>query len=116
VKSTWRIINEEKGNIKRNEGINSIIIGKKVVTNQEKIATAFNKYFLTIADSIIPENNNHTNNEIVNPINHLVNTFSRPFNKINWKYATSYESEKIIRSSKTKNTSGYDEISNTIIK
>jgi hypothetical protein len=43
VKSTWRIINEEKGNIKRSKGINSIIIGKKVITSQEKIATAFNK-------------------------------------------------------------------------
>jgi hypothetical protein len=50
VKSTWRIINEEKGNIKRNKGIHSIMIGKKVVTNQGKIATAFNKYFLSIAD------------------------------------------------------------------
>jgi hypothetical protein len=58
-------------------------IGRKVVTNQKKIATAFNKYFLSIADSIIPKNNNHTNKEIVNPINYLVNTFSRPFNKIN---------------------------------
>jgi hypothetical protein len=29
VKSTWRIINEEKGNIKRNKGIHSIKIGKK---------------------------------------------------------------------------------------
>jgi hypothetical protein len=70
VKSTWRIINEEKGNIKSTKGIHSIMIGEKVVvTNQEKIATAFNKYFLSIADSIIPENNNHTNKEIVNPIN-----------------------------------------------
>jgi hypothetical protein len=92
------------------------MIGKKVVTNQEKIAAAFNKYFLSIADSIIPENNNHTNKEIVNSINYLVITFSRPFNKINWKHATSYEIEKIIRSLKTKNTSGNDEISNRIIK
>jgi hypothetical protein len=43
VKSTWRIINEEKGNTKRNKGIHSIMIEKKVVTNQEKIATAFSK-------------------------------------------------------------------------
>jgi hypothetical protein len=116
VKSTSRIINEEKGNIKRNKGIHFIMIGKKVVTNQEKIATAFNKYFLSIADSIIPENNNHANKEIVNPINYLVNTFSRPFNKIHWKYATSYEIEKIIRSLKTKNTSGNYKISNRVIK
>jgi hypothetical protein len=29
VKSTWKIINEEKGNIKRNKGIQSILIEKK---------------------------------------------------------------------------------------
>jgi hypothetical protein len=45
VKSTWRIITEKKGN---------------TITNQEKIATAFNEYFLSISGSIIPENNNHT--------------------------------------------------------
>jgi Notch-like protein len=89
---------------------------EKSSIQSEKIATAFNKYFLSIADSIIHENNNHTNKEIVNPINYLVNTFSRPFNKINWKYATSYKIEKIIRSLKTKNTSGYNEISNRLIK
>jgi hypothetical protein len=53
---------------------------------------------------------------IVKPINYLVNTSSRSFSKINWKYATSYEIEKIIRFLKIKNTSGYDEISNRIIK
>jgi hypothetical protein len=37
VKSTWRIINEEKGNIKRKKGIHPIMIRKKVVTNQVKI-------------------------------------------------------------------------------
>jgi hypothetical protein len=84
------------------------MIGKKVVSNQGKIATVFSKYFPSIANSIIPENNNQTNKEIVNPINYLVNTFSRPSNKISWKYVTSYEIEKIIRSLKTKNTSGYD--------
>jgi hypothetical protein len=91
MKSTWRIINEEKGNIKRNKEINSIMIGKKVVSNQGKIATTFNKYFLSIADSIIHKNKNHTNKEIANPINYLVNTFSSPSKKISWKYATSYE-------------------------
>jgi uncharacterized protein YehS (DUF1456 family) len=51
-----------------------------------------------------------------NSINYLVNAFSRLFIKISWKYATSYEIEKIIRWLKTKNSSGYDEISNRIIK
>jgi hypothetical protein len=35
---------------------------------------------------------------------------------MSWQYASTYEIEKIIKSLKTKNTAGYDEISNRIIK
>ena len=35
---------------------------------------------------------------------------------MNWQYASTYEIEKIIKSLKTKNSSGYDEILNRIIK
>jgi hypothetical protein len=35
---------------------------------------------------------------------------------MSWQYASTYEIEKIIKSLKTKNSSGYDEISNRIIK
>jgi hypothetical protein len=82
MKSTWRIINEEKGKTKGNKGIHSITIGKQEVTNREKMATSFNKYFLSIADSIIPNNNNHSNNMTVNPINYLVNAFINPLIKL----------------------------------
>jgi len=53
---------------------------------------------------------------MTNPINHLTNNFRRPFPKISWQYASTYEIEKIIKSSRTKNRCGYNEISNHIIK
>jgi hypothetical protein len=40
----------------------------------------------------------------------------KPENKMEWKYSTTYELEKTIRSLKTKNSYGYEEISNKIIK
>jgi hypothetical protein len=53
---------------------------------------------------------------MINPINYLHKYYSKPFANLNWQYASTYESEKIIKSLKSKNTSGFDEISNHIIK
>jgi hypothetical protein len=53
---------------------------------------------------------------MTNSINYLANSFRRPFAKISWQYASTYKIEKIIKSLKTKNTCGYDEISNRITK
>ena len=53
---------------------------------------------------------------MTNPINCLTNNFRRPFPKISWQCASTDEIEKIIKSLRTKNTCGYDEISNRIIK
>jgi CTP:phosphocholine cytidylyltransferase-like protein len=50
VKSIWRIKGGES-KYKKKERNSFHNDWKKVVTNQEKIATAFNKYFLSIADS-----------------------------------------------------------------
>jgi hypothetical protein len=115
MKSTWKIINENNGKIKRDDGMYSMIVDNKVIMNKNKIADTFNTYFLSIADSIISGNNNYISPNSCNPINCLVNTFGRPFTKINWQYASTYEIEKI-KSLKTKDSSGYDEISNRIIK
>jgi hypothetical protein len=92
------------------------MVGNKVIMNQNKIANTFNKYFLTIAISIISDNNKHISSSSINSITYLVNIFSISFTKMSWQYATTYEIEKISKSLKTKNSSGYDEISNRIIK
>ena len=60
--------------------------------------------------------NKHINTSMTNPINYLTNKFRRPLPKISWQYASTYEIEKIIKSLRTKNTYGYKEISNHIIK
>ena len=51
-----------------------------------------------------------------NPISYLSEYYKEPFDKINWQYASTYEIRNIIKSLKTKNTYGYNEISNHIIK
>jgi len=84
--------------------------------NQNKITNIFNNYFLSIADSINSDNNKHVNTSMTNLINYLANSFRRSFAKTSWQYASTYKIEKIIRSLKTKNTCGHDEISNQIAK
>jgi hypothetical protein len=56
------------------------------------------------------------NTNMTNPINYFAKRFRRPFAKISWQYTFTYETETVIKSLKTKNTCGYDEISTQIIK
>jgi hypothetical protein len=46
----------------------------------------------------------------------LINNISTTFSGIHWQYATTSEIDKIIKSLKTKNSYGYDEISVKILK
>jgi len=42
--------------------------------------------------------------------------FNKPYPSMEWKYTTTKEIEQIIKSLKTKNSYGYDEISTKILK
>ena len=53
---------------------------------------------------------------MTNPINYLTNNFRRPLPKVSWQFASTYDIEKIVKSLRTKNTCGYDEVCNRIIK
>jgi|GEM_PF-4583580 len=57
------------------------------------IAKTFNKYFISVADSIISGvksgNNDHENN--TNPMNYLFHHFKYPFPNIQWLYTSTGE-------------------------
>ena len=89
----------------------SLRIGDKEIINQSKIANMFNNYFLSIAETLNSDHNKHTNTKELNPTSYLINSFHRSFPKMKWHYTYTYEIEQIIKSLKSKNTSGYDEIS-----
>ena len=52
TKSTWKIINKEKGSAKIKSDIQCLQFNNNTTTNHEEIATIFNNYFLSIADTI----------------------------------------------------------------
>jgi len=68
------------------------------MTNQNTIANIFNRYFLSIAESLNSGNNKHTNIKEPNPIRYLINSSHWPFPKMSYHYASTYEIEKIIES------------------
>jgi hypothetical protein len=109
--TTWKIINYENGKPSHCNNTVSLRIDNKEVNNQNKIANVFNNYFLSIAETINSGNNKHTNIKEPNPISYLINSFHRTFPKMKWHYTSTYAIGKIIKSLKSKNTSGYDEIS-----
>jgi len=88
MKTTWKIINEEKGKTKCNIDIQSLVINNNVIMNQNNIANIFNNYFISIAHTVNADNNKHINTSMTNPINCLTNNFKRPFAKINWQFAS----------------------------
>jgi hypothetical protein len=61
MKSTWKIINEEKVKTKSCIDIQSLVINNHVIMNQNKIANIFNNYFISIGDTINSNNNKHIN-------------------------------------------------------
>jgi len=52
----------------------------------------------------------------ITAFSYLYKYYKKPFAKINCQYASTYEIRNVIKSLKPKNTYGYDEISNRIIK
>jgi hypothetical protein len=82
------------------------------------IANTFNKYFISVTDSIISivrsVNCDHENN--TDPIKYLFTRFKHPFPNIQWFYTPTGETENIIKSLKTKNSGGYSEIPFKILK
>jgi len=114
--TTWKIINHENGKHSHSNNTVSLRIDNKEVTSQNKIANMFNNYFLSIADTLTSGNNKHTNTKEPNPISYLLNSFHQPFPQMKWDYASTYEIGQIIKSLKSKNSSGYDKISTRILK
>ena len=84
------------GGTKHSTDSQSLVTHDNVIMNQNKIANTLNIYFLSIADSVNSDNNKHINTIITNPITYLSHSFRRPFTKMRWQYACTYEIKKII--------------------
>jgi hypothetical protein len=116
MKSTRQIINEREKKTKKDIHIQALMLYKKITMNQKEMAEILNNDFLSIATRSRVNNNIDIGTNIDASTKYLRDTFSTPFTEMKWRYTTSQEIEKIIKSFKTKNSSGYDEITSRIIK
>jgi len=93
-------------------GVQSLKINNTMTDNHVRIADTFNKYFISVADSIISSvksgNSDHEDN--TNPIKYLFNGIKHPFPNIPWFYTLTGKTENINQSLKTKNSYCHDEI------
>ena len=116
MRSTWQIIHKEMGKTQPETFITKLETPTKTITNQKEIANTFNRYFTTIVDNIRNNSNGKVKSNNSNPIKYLINQYTNPFPNIKWDYVSSHEINNIIKSLKSKNTTGYDEIPVSILK
>jgi hypothetical protein len=90
------------------------------MTDQQTTAETFSEYFVAIAENVIRQSkNNFINDDNDNMESHahfMEQAYNKPYPSMDCKYATTKETERIIKSLKAKNSYGYDEISTKILK
>jgi len=89
------------------------------INNNQNSPEAFNKHFLSVTENIFEAvrcTNKLGDNINKNPNYYLLNLFHNSFPSIKFKNTSPKEIEKIINSLKTKESSGYDEVSTKILK
>ena len=111
MKASWNIINKEKGKVQDKSNITQIVFEDRIITNQKKIANLFNDYFLSMAKQDGINNTKESEQFKQTSATYLIENNQKSYPNIIWHYASTQEIEKIIRSLKTKDSTGYDEIS-----
>ena len=100
------------------EDITSLNINGMLIQNQQTIANSFNNYFSTVAEKLMEANHIEKMSQIQNgaTLHHIPRNCRHLYPNIKFRYTSKKEIEKIIKSLKTKNAQGYDEISVKILK
>jgi Notch-like protein len=118
AKTTWNIVKSLTGRKPHHETKPNLYVFDKPFINTKMIAESFNKYFLSIVETIIKSTfNNSDISSICNKANkYLIDSFKITFTPINYSYVTTNEIGNIIDKLKMTNSSGYDEISIKVLK
>jgi hypothetical protein len=117
-KAIWDIVKLETNKTRNTDKTITLNIEGTPVSNHKDIANEFNKYFLSIAKNINTKYNELSshNPDNLTPLHYLLQSFKIPFPNIKLKFSSSKEVENIIKSFKSKNSSGYDGISTKLLK
>jgi hypothetical protein len=122
MRTSWKLINKKLGKDCKNHGFQSLNINSKSTTNHQIIAGVFNKHFTTITTmigQIINASNSFTKTSVNNQNNlpfSLNHIFQNSFPSIKYHCTTTKVIENIIRSLKSSNSCGYDEVPSKLLK
>jgi hypothetical protein len=118
MKTTWEIVKKETGNKNCSHKMHALEVNNEKITDQNAIENSFNKYFASIADKITEnlESNTPDQGNIMNSIKLMKKNFTNQCPKIIWPYTSTVEVNRIIKSLKSKNYSGYENIPIKILK
>jgi len=120
VKTKWGIINKESGRNKKRSEIPALNVEGKKITDHQTIAETFNENFVAIAENVKRQSDsnliNDDNSSMVNHTHFMEQTFNKPYTNMEWKCTTTKETGQSIKSLKTKNSYGYNEISTKVLK
>jgi hypothetical protein len=116
MKATWRIINREKGKIQSIFLTNEILHEGNVISDQSQIAHLFNKSSLLNLAVQMQGTDINMKSNITDCIDLLNSHYEKPFPDINWHFTSAQKIIKAIKTLKTTNSAGYDEIANRLLK
>ena len=120
VKTIWGITHKESGRNKKRSEIQAVKVEGKKITDQQTSADTFNEYFVAITGNVKRQSKNnlinYDNDNMDSHTHFMEEAFTKPYPSMECKYTTPKENEQIIKSLKTKNSYGYDEVSTKILK
>jgi hypothetical protein len=113
TKTTWNIIKSESGksNNLNKERLPQIFLNNNKKINTKEAAHNFNKFFSSVSDNL-----NIKKTNVFTAMSHLYSHSQNGFPAMNFNVVTPDEIINIISKFKSKNSSGYDGVSNKIIK
>ena len=118
TRTIWQIVKSKTGGKIKKEEISVLNINGKLIQNQQIIANSFNDYFLKTAGKLMGANQIDKMSELKSGalLHNTLQSYRQPYPSIKFRYTSTEEIERIIKSLKTKNTQVYDEISVKILK
>ena len=122
MRTSWKLISKEIGKDRKNHGFHSFNISGRSTRNPQIIANAFNEHFTSIPtmnSQNINANNCFTKTSVNNQNNlslSLNHVFQNWFPSIKYHCTTTKEIENVIRSLKSSNPCGYDEVPSKLLK
>jgi Notch-like protein len=118
TRTIWNVVKSETRKKRGTEEISSLNINGTLIQNQQTIAKSFYDYFLTTTEKLMGATQIDTMSKSKKgaPLLYILCNCKYPHPNIKFGYTSPEELEEIIKSLKTKNAYGYDEISVKILK